>query len=405
MNLLVINQPLNNRGDEAAHKGLLRTLVKELPEAEIKVLFVGCSLPSIQPFMVKDEKIEYVNLKPVKRWEKVATVGLMITPYLWYFHPTLLRIMSYYRKADWVVCAPGGICMGGFQNWIHLFFLKLAQFKRKKLAYYGRSFGPFPTETMLNRIFKKRSMEVLPYFSFLAIRDKKSEKLAERLNLDYVSTVDSAFLDDPKDKMPSDIKRQIGDSKYMVFVPNSLVWHYAYKNRISKDVVLQFFLQLSDSIKCKYPNYKQVMLPQTFCIENPEKGDITFFKEIVQNTDDSRFILAPDCYSCDIQQCIISNAEFVVGARYHSVVFALNNNIPLISLSYEHKISGLLATLGREDCMIDITNALDTTESMDKAIHVFSKKLNALKTNSQITQNAKNIALACFNKFAECIKQ
>jgi len=405
MNLLVINQPLNNRGDEAAHKGLLRTLAKEFPEAEIKVLFVGCSLPSIQPFMVKDERIEYINLKPVTFWEKVATVGLMTTPYLWFFHPTLLRIMYYYRKTDWVVCAPGGICMGGFQNWIHLFFLKLAQFMGKKLAYYGRSFGPFPTETTLNRLFKKRSIEILHYFSFLAVRDKKSESLAEQLNVNYISTVDSAFLDTPKVEIPDDIKKRIADSQYMVFVPNLLIWHYAYKNRISKDAVLLFFSQLSDSIKCKFPSYKQVMLPQTFCIENPEKGDITLFREIVQNVGDSRLIVAPDYYSSDIQQSIISNAEFVVGARYHSVVFALNNNIPLISLSYEHKISGLLATLGREDCMIDITNALDTEENINKTVAIFRQKLNTLQTDAQVTQNAKNIAFECFNKFVECIKQ
>ena len=35
MNILIINQPLNNRGDESAHKGLVRAIVKNIPEAEI----------------------------------------------------------------------------------------------------------------------------------------------------------------------------------------------------------------------------------------------------------------------------------------------------------------------------------------------------------------------------------
>ena len=40
MNILIVNQPLNNRGDESAHKGLVRRLSKQYPKAEINVLFV-----------------------------------------------------------------------------------------------------------------------------------------------------------------------------------------------------------------------------------------------------------------------------------------------------------------------------------------------------------------------------
>lgn len=58
------------------------------------------------------------------------------------------------QKADLIICAPGGICMGGFQDWNHLFYLQLAKYARKPLAYYGRSFGPFPITTKSNRDFK-----------------------------------------------------------------------------------------------------------------------------------------------------------------------------------------------------------------------------------------------------------
>ena len=35
----MVNQPLNNRGDESAHKALVRRLAKEYPNYEINVLF------------------------------------------------------------------------------------------------------------------------------------------------------------------------------------------------------------------------------------------------------------------------------------------------------------------------------------------------------------------------------
>lgn len=44
MNILLINQPLNNRGDEAAHKALVRTLSKDYSDSHIEVLFIDANL-------------------------------------------------------------------------------------------------------------------------------------------------------------------------------------------------------------------------------------------------------------------------------------------------------------------------------------------------------------------------
>lgn len=75
---------------------------------------------------------------------------------------------------------------------------------------------------------------------------------------------------------------------------------------------------------------------------------------------DNRIVVIDDIYSSDIQQTIIAYSQLVVGARYHSVVFSLNNAVPFIALSYEHKISGLLETLDKVDCMVDIQNFILT---------------------------------------------
>lgn len=40
MKILVINQPLNNRGDEAAHKGFIRSIVSEVENVEIEFCFL-----------------------------------------------------------------------------------------------------------------------------------------------------------------------------------------------------------------------------------------------------------------------------------------------------------------------------------------------------------------------------
>ena len=41
MNILIINQPLNSRGDESAHKALVRSLLRDYPNVWITVLFIA----------------------------------------------------------------------------------------------------------------------------------------------------------------------------------------------------------------------------------------------------------------------------------------------------------------------------------------------------------------------------
>ena len=298
--------------------------------------------------------------------------------------------------------------MGGFQNWAHLYSLYIAKFLNKKLAYYGRSFGPFPTKTLNNRLFKKYSLKMLNYFYFLSIRDKKSEKLAQALNLKYTPTVDSAFLDTPQADIPIEISSLYKSSPYIVFVPNLLIWHYAYKNKITKDISLDFFSHLTEILLKTFPTSKILMLPQIYDFDTPQNGDMYFFYEIQERLKDNRIIVLSEKYNSDIQQAIISQAQFVVGARYHSIVFAINNKRPFISLSYEHKMTGLLETLNKTNYMIDITNALDTDMSRNQTYALFEQKLKTISSSfdmSETTIEAKRIANQCLEKFIDSISK
>lgn len=402
MNLLIINQPLNNRGDESAHKGLIRALCKNNPNINIKVLFIEANQNSINQFNVNLPNVTYINLHKSKAYYRTSVLGIKYKMYiLWYLHPTIRKLISIYNCADYIICAPGGICMGGFQDWMHLFSLKLAKHLNKELIYYGRSFGPFPIETRNNRIFKKISLEMLNYFSFLSIRDKESEKLAKKLNLKYISTVDSAFLDSPKVNLPKELQSLI-KKRFMIFVPNSLIWHYHYKNKLTIDEVIEFYKEIIFLIRKRYPEHNIVMLPQTFNNGTYLGDDINFFKDLANKLNDPHIIILKDKYSSDIQQTIISNSDFIIGARYHSIVFALNNNIPFIALSYEHKMLGLLETLKKEDRIVDITNL--SPENKDILIQKIYKLLNNLEKDQEAQNNAKRIANDCLKKLMSVLQ-
>lgn len=405
MNILIINQPLNNRGDESAHKGLVRAIVKNIPEAEITVLFdyndERCR-DSVRQFSVQSARVHYVcfDSKIGKGRSFIGTKALQYNiPWLVRFHPGIIQFMTFFQKADYVVCAPGGMCMGGFMSWNHLLQLYYAKWCNKPLAYFGRSFGPFSDETPDKALFKKLSVNILKYFSFLSIRDKKTERIADSLGIkNYVSVVDSAFLDAPKVEIPLEIQKQIGD-KYFVFVPNLLIWHPTFRGKLSKEEIIKFYCDVIEVLFCKYPSCKAVMLPQTFNYGNYEGDDIHLFREIAAAKKDNRIVVVEDKYSSDIQQTIIADAQLMVGSRYHSVVFALNNATPFIALSYEHKISGLLETIGKTDCMIDIETALFSQEGRRDVLRQLSEKIESAKSDTKVRSVCKKMAADGFIGF------
>ena len=401
MKILIINQPPFNRGDESAHKGLVRSLLDNIPDIQIRVMSPADVVESVRQYAVHDKRVHYIT-EPngFFNFKRFVWHGMhRDRTWLWYFHPTFYRYKQIYKWADVVVCAPGGICMGGFQDWHHLFNLKLAKYFHRPLAYYGRSFGPFPTETESNRQFKKVSLEMLHYFSFLSIRDHKTELLAEELGIPYVSTVDSAFLDSPDVEIPYEIEKSIGEKPYMVFVPNYLLWHYAYKDRISHETILDFYCKVADEMLTSHPECNLVMLPQVFCKDKYASCDVMFFRDLAKHKNDPRIIVISDCYSSDIQQAIIHNAQLVIGSRYHSIVFAINQNTPFIALSYEHKIAGLLQTLGKEDCCIDFEKVLDSEEKQKECLAEIRRMIPKMKKDDKSCIKAKTIALECMMKF------
>lgn len=403
MKILIVNQMPNNRGDESAHRALVRSLLKKSNDVHIRVLFVDKPENwDITQYIIEDERVKYVYLNSFMKAGKISKVAMRKKwrEIFWNIHPATRQIKAQYDWADVVVCAPGGVCMGTYQDWNHLYMLKWAKHCHKPLAYFGRSFGPFPTETELNRQFKEISYEMLHYFSFLSIRDKITEQYAEEIGVPYISTIDTAFLDEPQAEIPYEIKMAIGSADYMVFVPNYLLWHPNFEGKFELQDLLDLYCNIIEEIWAYDPKLNIVMLPQTFK-QGGMNDDVNLFRMIAEQLNDTRVKVIPDCYSSDVQQRIISQSQFVIGARYHSIVFAINQSVPVIALSYEHKIAGLLQRLGMDGSMIDLTNVMSSPEGKTLCLNKINKMLPIIKSNEGNRKKAKKIALEGFNKFSE----
>ena len=107
-------------------------------------------------------------------------------------------LANYIKESDIVICAPGGICLGGFYNWSHLYIMKLCNYLAKPIIYYSRSIGPFNPQNILQKFFCSKAQTVLKNVDFLSLRDAKSMDLADTLSISYIKAIDSAFLDVPQ---------------------------------------------------------------------------------------------------------------------------------------------------------------------------------------------------------------
>ncbi len=395
MKLLIINQNPGNRGDEAAGKALLRALGEIRNIQQIDILYKTVNT-------LEDEKLTIVTEQDVKHHPSVIPSffdkALII---LSFFLPlslvrVLLKISPLKRQykliedADVIVSASGGVNIGPYKDWGYLWRLYISLKLNKPLAVYSISFGPIPN----NKLYKSVSLYVLRKVGFLSLRDEQSQAYAKEYDIKHIPSIDTAFLDSKFSKeLPVELNG-IKQRKYVVVVPNALyLWHPYYKN-INTESLDKIYLEIINFFTNK--GIRVILLPQLFGSQNDSKYFIKLCKNLPNNQDVE---LVSDNYSCDIQQSIINNAEFLVGARYHSIVFAIRGEIPFIALSYEHKMEYMLSSLSLDKYAVVLEGNLlqgSSSQIVKKIEDSFANREMIKQELSLANKKSKNIARKTF---------
>ena len=426
MRFLLINQPMFNRGDEAAHKALVYALLQHFPECSIEVLFTGRPQEAVDECRVDDPRLTYTNLPVTERYLNTYLRRLVWNMrFLWFLNPVARDIARRCRKADWIISSPGDKSLGARYDWDHLFFVSIAEYAGRHVAYYGRSIGPFPDDSPEHKRFNLLAKKALGRADFLSLRDPESCRIADAAGLEYVRTLDTAFLYTPMVQLPQEVTAAIGEGEYIVLVPNYLIPNAKdFKGHSTPSQVKLFFTELSRRILEQFPTCRIVMLPQLFCGHDYASRDEDFFADIAADVADDRVVVLPDTLPSECHQAVIAGAKCVVGARYHSIVFALNNGAPFVTLNYENRILGMLEALGKQDRVVDITLALEPprgrrpqaearvgaleagtlTFEAEVAIARILDRMQRLSSDDEARLNAKAATTACFDRFSEAVK-
>ena len=422
MKFLLINQALYNRGDESAHKALVYNLLLKFPDCSIEVLFVGKDQQLLEDFYITDPRVTYTNL-PVSNFFRKTYVRILKTGMLWRWLllKTPRKILAKYRSTDWVISSPGDASLGARYDWDHLFLLRLAQMAGARIAYLGRSIGPFPDGSPIIRRFNRLSIRTLRKLDFISLRDVESEEIAAGLGLKFQSSYDLSFLGTPLAQIPAPIREKIGE-KYAIIVPNYLVQYPELRSKVSPTAIREFYAELIRDTLEKFPDTRIVLLPQLFNGSSYLGRDMKFFQDVADTVKDDRVTVISDECSSDIHQAIYKDAEFVIGGSLHSITFALNNDVPFVALCFEPRARKTLARLGKADRTVDISGAFEVRSeekfsqqaigasgpkllSLDSrvAISRIMEKLDILRPDPAAQSNAKALTASAFALACETI--
>ncbi len=401
--LAVINQPLCNRGDQAAFLALVERL-KDIPGLRLLFLFIETD-KAVRDFTGSVEGIQALAFPRLDRGQKWFRKMVRLPPILrkvMTVRPELRKYNRLIKQADYVLCAPGGVCLGKYRDWMHLWNLVNALDGKKKVAIYGRSIGPFDGSKKSDRLFRRRAVDVLQKAVFVSLRDKRSQQIAAELKIPFHPSIDTAFARTATAPLPDELA-YLKTRRFAVFVPNQLdAWHPDFR-KLPPQRLTTLYRAILDEILSR--GYDAVLLPQLF---GDKLIDHPYCRRLIRHADPNRTVLISDQYEADVQQAVIRRASLLIGARCHSVIFAIQNRVLFLALSYEHKIDGLLELLDLQDGSLPIAELLS-----DSGIARVSERIDWLEANRNsllekiktAQQKARTIAGQSAALFASVIRK
>ena len=391
--LLIVNQHSQNHGDEAAGLALIRSLHR----AGFTDLTVLYNMHVTDPacFLRCDGVKQVVPDGYVRGMSRLARLYLnypcpltRLLPFGFHRYRADYRALA---AADWVINAPGGVNLGIYRDYVYLWRLEMARQLGKPLAIYSPSIGPLPPGDR----FTERARRVLAAAKFLSLRDAQSCRYAEELGLPFRRSIDTAFLETPEPELPLEL-RQLLPASYVVLVPNQLyLWHHRFGGEL-REAFDRFYERLIRRFVAE--GLSVVLLPQLFC--QGSWNDEDYFRRLAGEL--PGVVVVPTEYGSDLQQRVIAGAEFTAGARYHTIVFSINNLTPFFCLSYEHKMRSMLELLALDDAAVEVTAALAAPEETVAAVYrSFGERAQLRSRLPEARERARELARGTFAALLE----
>ncbi|MFW5897638.1 MAG: polysaccharide pyruvyl transferase CsaB [Halanaerobium sp.] len=328
----------NNLGDEAILAGIISLLKKKNTDLKITVL-------SADP----QKTAELYNVSAVSR-------------------SSVINILAVLAEADLFISGGGSLLQdvtGSFSVPYYLGLAWLAKLQGTKTVYYAQGAGP------LNKKWSQKLTALsLNRFKLLGVRDQGSKNLLKEIGVkkDIELTVDPVFglydpLNNKRQKIKGKVELGISVRPWSVDYISELA---AALNQFAEQKNIKFILfpmhqgaddQISHKLKEKLEAEAEIRSPAA----EPEAALKSF-----------------------------SDLDLFVGVRLHSLIFALLNKVPLLALSYDPKIEGLMADLDYLP-LIKLED-LKADQAAEKLEAVFAERYSLRRKIEQFLKEKKSEA-------------
>ena len=125
-----------------------------------------------------------------------------------------------------------------------------------------------------------------------------------------------------------------------------------------KEDYLKFKREMADFIEYLYQEgYMPMPIDHTLAI-NTNENDSVCIKEVTEMVKSGHYFYFSDTsLNCEELKSIYSICNYIVGTRFHSVIFSFSNYVPGIAIMYTgNKAQGIMRDFGLNDYAIEISD-------------------------------------------------
>lgn len=286
--------------------------------------------------------------------------------------------LNIFEESDAIFMKGGGLLQtyGGSSSTYSMYFwvypLLLAHKMGKPVYIMPNSFGPFE-----GPFVKKIACVALKKCKVLTSRETLSENMVkEQLGIQIHNYPDLAFTL-PK----SNLEKDKVCAKYLLPRDRKLVamtmrpYRFPGAENPEESYVL-FKNEMAKFIDWLYEQgYMPVLIEHTLAI-NAHENDVACIKDVTEKVSADKYRLISDkTYDCCDLKCIYSFCDYIVGTRFHSVIFSFGSDVPGIAIAYTgNKSQGIMHDIGLDDYVVQIS---------DVRVEVLKYKFSLLVANEK----------------------
>jgi colanic acid/amylovoran biosynthesis protein len=369
--ILVVNAYVRENGGDAA---LLSVLLSQLKQAYPKAVL---SIAGMEDPATRHEFDNVPNIGSIRRYTSIESLSLphrvmrkllsLMVGGLWFKGPkqvwfaleSLLPAemraeIDAIRAADAVVALGGGYLngknnAGGDLNVYYLLLpARLAQRLGKPVIFAPQSYGPFG-----NARQERWARDTLNKTDFIMVREQTSMDILGELGVRQEllhKTVDSGFAFNVPAR-PAILKRYGVGTDEKVVGMTARNWlapdaQAAYEQALAKTI---------DYIRAKH-GMRVLLIPQVTSAFQADDDRIVEKRIAGYCNPASQPIVVDEAIDHTTLKALYSELDYLIGTRFHSVIFGLTSRVPAIAIEYEHKTGGIMHDLGLDGWVLKIAD-------------------------------------------------